>query len=450
MGTFTEYNAATHPIVKLVDDWNNLLAHGLQKPWDLLVTTDGTDISATSGANGKLLYGGSGDYGGIDGGDAHDVVQAALDSISGTNGTVLAKNGTYDVDTAIDIPDQTSLWGQSKKSTIFAPSANVHVFRITGSSGYKYRQQIHNLAIVDAAHNQTNTSGIYVDNKSCHLAFPDLSDLYIEDCFNGIACAPTLDANTNKIHTPTWERLHIEICRNQGIFINNAIDMRANNWWMSIGETQASYGINFEAPATLSCGSYFDGITVIDNYKTLTSDKGIRLNNINESFWHHVIVDCTGDDCLTLDTANYNRFIDTFLLSGGNDGVVLSGTSNVNYFSGLIVESMAGYGVSYNVAGQTNYLHNYYMSGNVTGDFEATAGTLKRTNLEELPTVSRGLSTGTGAQQTIAHGLQATPTYVWFGNIEDGANPYQSAAADAVNIYVTAVNLKDYAWKAEY
>ncbi|MDD4986661.1 MAG: hypothetical protein PHQ43_12950, partial [Dehalococcoidales bacterium] len=60
-----------------------------------------------------------------------------------------------------------------------------------------------------------------------------------------------------------------------------------------------------------------------------------------------------------------------------------------------------------------------------------------------------GTSTGTGSQQTIAHGLSATPTRVYFSNIEDGANPYQSAAADATNIYVTAVSGKDYVWKAE-
>jgi hypothetical protein len=65
-------------------------------------------------------------------------------------------------------------------------------------------------------------------------------------------------------------------------------------------------------------------------------------------------------------------------------------------------------------------------------------------------TENRGASTGTGAQQTIAHGLSATPTYVWFSDKESGANAYQSAAADATNIYVTATVNQDYVWKAEY
>ena len=60
-----------------------------------------------------------------------------------------------------------------------------------------------------------------------------------------------------------------------------------------------------------------------------------------------------------------------------------------------------------------------------------------------------GNSTGTGAQQTIAHGLNVIPTRVILWNIEDGANPYQSAAADDTKIYITAVSGKDYGWKVE-
>jgi len=63
-------------------------------------------------------------------------------------------------------------------------------------------------------------------------------------------------------------------------------------------------------------------------------------------------------------------------------------------------------------------------------------------------TENSGTATGTGAQQTIPHGLSFTPTkgdiILW--NIDDGANPYHSAAPDATNIYITAVNGKDWGW----
>ena len=64
-------------------------------------------------------------------------------------------------------------------------------------------------------------------------------------------------------------------------------------------------------------------------------------------------------------------------------------------------------------------------------------------------TKNSGSSTGTGAQQPMAHGLAATPTKVILWNIEDGANPYQSAAAGETNIYVLAVINQDWGWEAE-
>lgn len=64
-----------------------------------------------------------------------------------------------------------------------------------------------------------------------------------------------------------------------------------------------------------------------------------------------------------------------------------------------------------------------------------------------------GYCTGTGAQQTIAHGCKFTPTasQVFLSERTTGlAVPYQSAAPDAVNIYVFATLNKDYNWRVSY
>jgi hypothetical protein len=61
-----------------------------------------------------------------------------------------------------------------------------------------------------------------------------------------------------------------------------------------------------------------------------------------------------------------------------------------------------------------------------------------------------GYETGNGAQQTIAHGLGFTPAYtdvLLSERTTGGALPRQTAAPDAVNIYVTATNAKDYNWR---
>lgn len=55
--------------------------------------------------------------------------------------------------------------------------------------------------------------------------------------------------------------------------------------------------------------------------------------------------------------------------------------------------------------------------------------------------------TGTGAQQTIAHGLGLIPavTNIFLSESDSGgALAYQTAVPDVTNIYVTATNLKTY------
>ena len=79
-------------------------------------------------------------------------------------------------------------------------------------------------------------------------------------------------------------------------------------------------------------------------------------------------------------------------------------------------------------------------------------GTLTGTKIQfniGYATYNSGTSTGTGSQQAISHGLALTPNRVFLSNEDDGANPYQSAVADATNIYITAVNGKKYQWKAK-
>lgn len=65
---------------------------------------------------------------------------------------------------------------------------------------------------------------------------------------------------------------------------------------------------------------------------------------------------------------------------------------------------------------------------------------------------AEGSSTGTGSQQTIAHGLGGTPSRVRVYPTGDPAGTtitWGSPSADGTNIYVTVTNAKAYKWKAE-
>ena len=65
---------------------------------------------------------------------------------------------------------------------------------------------------------------------------------------------------------------------------------------------------------------------------------------------------------------------------------------------------------------------------------------------------SSGSSTGTGSEQTIAHGLGATPKRVYAYPTEDPAGTifvWGSPGSDATNIYLTVTSGKDFTWIAE-
>jgi hypothetical protein len=103
----------------------------------------------------------------------------------------------------------------------------------------------------------------------------------------------------------------------------------------------------------------------------------------------------------------------------------------------------------YLVAGALkNSIIEPYYSGQ-THEWE-DAGTGNTIQCHRTPYLSEhwGTSTGTGAEQTIAHGLIAAPTLILVSDYETNAFAYVSSAADAVNIYITAVLGKDYSWCA--
>ncbi|MBU1173228.1 MAG: hypothetical protein KKD44_26990, partial [Proteobacteria bacterium] len=124
----------------------------------------------------------------------------------------------------------------------------------------------------------------------------------------------------------------------------------------------------------------------------------------------------------------------------GDNGDIQSNKCYGNTENGIRAEASA----------DGTHITNNYVYNNVAGQILNQGTNTKVQFNKGFITEIRGISTGTGAQQTIAHGLSGIPDYVFFSNIEDGANPYQSTAADATNIYVTAVVDLDYAWEAIY
>ena len=81
----------------------------------------------------------------------------------------------------------------------------------------------------------------------------------------------------------------------------------------------------------------------------------------------------------------------------------------------------------------------------VSGSYTELAADMKTAGFYRVKFLAK--QTGTGAQQAIAHGLAVTPTaaQIILSEADTGlAIPYQSAAPDATNVNITAVNLKTY------
>ncbi len=170
--------------------------------------------------------------------------------------------------------------------------------------------------------------------------------------------------------------------------------------------------------------------------------------------WQHPYV--TGDSVTIAGVAQAD-FNGTFIVS-------VTGLKTFTYTqTGSVGSSGSGtatrqpsqrYGIS--VVGGAAGLSNSFITANMLEGNETDALYLDNTggsgnlitNNKGYVTDNSGTSTGTGSQETIAHGLSVTPTIVLLSNVDEATNPYQSAAADADNIYITAESSKRYHWLA--
>lgn len=116
---------------------------------------------------------------------------------------------------------------------------------------------------------------------------------------------------------------------------------------------------------------------------------------------------------------------------------------NQIFEGGIGIEIIAGVGI-----GDCSIIGNQFPTvgtkctdnGNVKSFYHSNKGYL---------TDNWGASTGTGMQQTIAHGLGATPTNVSLTQTTSAITSlYLSAASDATNIYVLCTTTKTYQWRA--
>jgi hypothetical protein len=108
MTDFQAWNMTTHPIVRLENDYNNILHHGLEKPATYIIRKNGSYYEAIQGTTssnaGTIAYGGVDNAGSTSGTDGAAVINAALAACT-AGGLLWFAEGQYTIDTTLTIPN---------------------------------------------------------------------------------------------------------------------------------------------------------------------------------------------------------------------------------------------------------------------------------------------------------------------------------------------------------
>ena len=371
-----------------------------------------------------------------DGVDDQIEIQEALDSMT-MGGVLFLLDGIYWLSSTINMPDVSGITiegsglGTAGKGSLLylADGANCSMFTCDHAT-HVYFTSFKNFGMNGRKVHQGATSHGFNVVK-------DLSDGMLEDMIimgfhdDGFHAAPS---------THFWNfwlnRILLESCGGAGIYLD------ATTGGVKLGHVIDCYFYGNEYG--IQAIKLKNGLIISNSYVNSNKKHGIYFQGVTKAIISSSeICDNSGETSNTFDgiyledsgatPSSYNQIIgcdlsDKSITPAQRYGINLQGNSDY-----ILIPN--------------NIFHNNY-SGSINIGASVGSHNIIKDNIGYI-NQNFGTSTGTGAQQTIAHGLAKTPTKVILWNIEDGANPYQSAAADGTNIKITAVINQDYGWEAE-
>jgi hypothetical protein len=126
---FQAWDYTAHPIVRLEDDWNNLLAHGLEKPSEYILRVNGAYYEAIGGAGtsgaGTIVYGGPDNAGSADGTDCAAVLNAAIAACS-QGDKIFVKSGIYTLTASVNENVGLTIEGEHGAGDLFFSDDGTH------------------------------------------------------------------------------------------------------------------------------------------------------------------------------------------------------------------------------------------------------------------------------------------------------------------------------------
>lgn len=386
--------------------------------------------------------------------DSSTVFQYVIDN---SNGKIFIQKGDYLINTSITFPalGDYIIEGEGNSTRIYNDIALTNgIFNFSPETTWDGRQH-QEVKISDILFSSDNTSsstyGIYAEGRhfltitECYFVSSDSSNkftaIYLVKKVNNCIF-------TNNYFTYCYEAILAPGNDYDDNIISNNVISYTRNIGININDSEKLLITSNTIEETIREGIYLAHIT----------ESVISSNIVTESFDDHGISfhhNCTENTIMNnVASANGHN-------ASGKAGIVFGVGSSRNLIIGNRCGNMSVYlsltprdiqkeGISFADSTAKNNIvaYNNVYNNNGTNIFDAGTDTEYYGNFGWV-TENTGSSTGTGAQQTIAHGLDVTPIDVILWDIETGSLPYQSAAADATNIYITASINDDYGWKAE-
>lgn len=266
-------------------------------------------------------------------------------------GTIRFREGTYNVSTTYTI-DKALLHieGSGKHATTFTPTADIDVFTITSPT----QNQVHhitleNFGIVDQYQQQTTHGGIYINNHQWGIDSITITNLYIEDTYQGIYTDQAPFTNWQSQVCPHSLIEHVELRNIRGASINmsNIIETQFIEVYIRHrrNTTSTIFTLNNDH-ALISAGLAFNRVTIIGDPTLTTGNTGIHLIRIRDSAIHNSGVDYTYGNGWQL--TNCAGIVLERIWTGSSitgQGIVLDGVSTHNRICSSLSAANSGWGI---------------------------------------------------------------------------------------------------------
>jgi len=420
--------------------WNRLIE---SVPASYVVWKDGTTYYAEC-----LLKDGT-DYSGT---DASTIIQDAIDALGTVGGKIFIRRGQYALTKIVTVPSKIIIEGEGRSyidpesidvtcladNSSFVPdSGESQLISIENAWGTKLKNLLlkahigpiisiidsHGIVLEDLTINgcqrvptglkisATVGGGIYA-STDIHLR-----NCLIHRCLYGV----DIDGYTTESGTGQVTTVYVESGR---IYDNryglNIKDASGVNLDSTIVEANLGHGVIVQGTDKAK----LTNVHFENNGRDFPAEYTIKTNASADS--GHSVDHLIVDKC---------RFGSAILTTEAKLLNVTRGYFEKNWFHNVNVN------LNIDASCSDIYAEDNYFRGTITGTINHSKGNIG------YVTENSGNNTGTGAQQTIAHGLVSTPKLVTVIPNVTGAT-VSSVWADATNIYCTVTNGKTYNWVA--